>query len=461
MQPISVSEIIEAVGGELLGEGDLALTVSCVDTDSRKIRPDSLFIPLVGERFDGHAYINDALSDGAVVSLTQRERENYLPGKCYIKVASTQRALMDLAYYYKKKFSIPMIAVTGSVGKTTTKDMIAAVLSEKYCVLKTEGNWNNHLGVPLTLLRLMPEHEVAVIELGMNHAGEIDELARLVEPQVAVITNVGDAHIENLGSREGILLAKSEIFPHLAKDGFGVLNGDDELLTTLRGRIAQDIVWVGGTDGVDYRALSVESDGERYVHCEVAAPGGGCQLQIPALGVHMVYPALTAMAVGERLGLSREQVINGVLRFAPTKMRMNVISRGGITILDDAYNANPQSMRAAVDVLAKTRGARKVAVLGDMFELGQLSADLHAGVGDFLGRSGVDCLVAVGEHAEHLAKAAEAAGMPEVYWRPTKKEAMTVLEQIMLPDTTFLVKASRGMQFEELTAFLISLLPEK
>lgn len=463
MEPISVSEILAAVDGRLLGDfNDTDMTLTHVETDSRSITEGALFVPLVGERFDGHAFINQALEAGAAACFTARERDGYLPGKCYIKVDSTQKALRDLARHYKRKFAIPFIGITGSVGKTTTKDMVAAVLGEKYKVLKTEGNFNNEVGLPLTLLRLDREHQICVLEMGMNHFGEIDYLAAIVEPQVAVITNIGDAHIENLGSRENILKAKSEIFAHMNADGLIVLNGDDELLSTLRGRLPCQTVWVGGNPGLEYRALSVESDGERYVHCDVSTPHGAFNVDIPALGGHMIYPMLSAAAVGAHFGLTNEEIVKGVLRFAPTKMRMNILPRGDdITILNDAYNANPQSMRAAVEVLSKTKSAHKIAVLGDMFELGGLAPALHAGVGDYLGKSGIDCLVAVGENSEHMAKAAEQAGVPEVYWRPTKKEALTVLEQIVHPDTTVLVKASRGMEFEEIVAFLKTITKER
>lgn len=462
MEPISISEILEAVNGTLLGEfQDTGMTLTHVETDSRSITEGSLFVPLVGERFDGHAFINQALEAGAAACFTARERESYLPGKCYIKVDSTQKALRDLARHYKKKFSIPFIGITGSVGKTTTKDMVAAVLGEKYRVLKTEGNFNNEIGLPLTLLRLNHEHEICVLEMGMNHFGEIDYLGAIVEPQVAIITNIGDAHIENLGSRENILKAKCEIFAHMPADGFVVLNGDDELLSTLRGTLPYETVWVGGNPGLEYRALSVESDGERYVHCDVASPHGEFAVDIPALGGHMIYPMLTAAAVGAHFGMSNEEIVKGVLRFAPTKMRMNILRRGdGITILDDAYNANPQSMRAAVEVLSKTGGTYKIAVLGDMFELGPLAPTLHAGVGAYLGRAGIDCLVAVGPLARHIYTAAKEALVPGVYWFETKEEARAALQQELQPHTTVLVKASRGMAFEEIVSYLKSITPE-
>ena len=392
MEPITVREIAEAVGGKLLGAfDDLDRTVTHVFTDSREPDPGALFIPLVGERFDGHAFIHDALTGGAAGCFTQRERETYLPGKFYIKVSSTQKALRDLARHYKQKFKIPFVGVTGSVGKTTTKDMVAAVLGEKFKVLKTEGNFNNEVGLPLTLLRLNRQHELCVLEMGMNHFGEIEYLSGIVEPDVALITNIGDAHIENLGSRENILKAKCEIFSHMKPGGLAVLNGDDALLTTLRGGLPFQTVFCGTAEGLEYRASQVWSDGEHKVDCRVDTPEGGFPVEIPALGNHMLYPTLMAAAVGQHFGMTGEEIARGVLRFAPTKMRMNILRRGdGITILDDAYNANPQSMRAAVEVLSKTGGTYKIAVLGDMFELGPLAPTLHAGVGAYLGRAGID-----------------------------------------------------------------------
>ena len=462
MEPMTIREIMDAVGGKLLGEfGDINRMVGRVETDSRTIHAGSLFVPLVGERFDGHAYINAALEGGAAGCFTQRERESYLPGKFYIKVDSTQRALRDLAKYYKKKFPIPVVALTGSVGKTTTKDMVAAVLGEKYRVLKTEGNLNNEIGVPMTLLRLSGEHEIAVLELGMNHAGEIDYLSALVEPDVVLMTNIGDSHIEHFGSREKILEAKSEIFHHVKSGAFVVINGDDPLLNTLPGKLPYAFTRVGAGEGLDYRAERLVSDGKSHMTCEVKTPHNSFPVEIPALGDHMIYPTLMAAAVGEHFGLTQTQIADGVHHFAPTKMRMNLLHRGDdITILNDTYNANPQSMRAAVEVLSSARGAYKVAVLGDMFELGPRAPALHAGVGDYLGKAGIDCLVAVGELARHIHDAAQAAGVPECYYCPTKAEARPVLDGVVRPHATILVKASRGMALEELVDYLLTITGE-
>lgn len=453
MEALTIREILEAVHGRLLGDfSDLEAAVTRVETDSRTISPGALFLPLNGERFDGHAYINAALEAGAAGCLTQRERESYLPGKFYIKVGSTQKALRDLARHYKQKFRIPFVAVTGSVGKTTTKDMVAAVLGERFKVLKTEGNFNNEVGLPLTLLRLNSNHEICVVEMGMNHFGEIEYLSSIVEPDVAVITNIGDSHIENLGSRENILKAKCEIFSHMdPKKGYVILNGDDPLLEPLRASLPFQSVLVGTAEGLDYRATGVESDGEKSVRCHVRTPRSGFDVEIPALGNHMLYPTLTAAAVAEHFGMTGGEIARGVLRFAPTKMRMNILKRGDeITILNDAYNANPQSMRAAVEVLSKSGGDYKIAVLGDMFELGPFAPTLHAGVGAYLGKAGIDCLVAVGELARHIYDAAKDAMVPQVYWCETKEEAKPILAELVKPNSTILVKASRGMAFEEL-----------
>ena len=457
MEPVTIGELLHATGGRLLGEApDLSQTLKYVDTDSRSIHEGALFVPLVGPRFDGHAFIEDALNDGAAGTFTARERERYLPGKFYILVKNTQRALRDLARYYKQRFQIPYICVTGSVGKTTTKDMLAAVLGTKYKVLKTEGNFNNELGLPLTLLRLNKSHECAVLEMGMSSKGEIDYLSEIVEPDVAVITNIGDSHIEHLGSRENILSAKCEIFNYMKPDGLAVLNGDDPLLRTLEGTLPMPICWCGKEPGNDYRAWNIRGDGESHTHCTIQKnEETPYDLEIPALGDHMVYPVLMAAAVGAHFGISEEDVKRGVSDFSPTKMRMNILHRGdNITILDDAYNANPQSMRAAVEVLAQTKGSYKIAVLGDMFELGPLAPMLHRGVGEYLGKKGIDCLVAIGEMAGELCEAAKASGVPNAQHFDTQEEAFPLLEGLLQEGCTVLVKASRGMAFERIVAKL-------
>ena len=462
MESITLAQLLEAVGGRLLGDfDDLSAPILRVDTDSRSIHPGSLFIPLTGARFDGHAYIDSALEGGAAGCLTARERERFLPDKFYVKVADTQRALRDLASWYRGRFDIPFVGVTGSVGKTTAKDMLAAVLGMKYKVLKTEGNRNNTIGLPLTLLELTREHEIAVLEMGMDRPGEIDYLAGAVRPDVGVITNIGDAHIENLGSRENILKAKCEILPHIQPGGAVVLNGDDALLCTLRGNTPVPAIFCGQGEECGCRAQVTGGDGVSHIHCRLITPGMDREVKIPALGEHMIYPALIAAAVGERFGLTPDQIEKGIGQFVPTRMRMNILHRReGITILDDTYNANPQSMRAAVSVLADSPGSRKVAILGDMLELGPFAPALHTGVGEYLGEVRVDCLVAVGRLAEHIAQGARDTGVPQVIQCQHREEAKAALSQVLCPDCTILVKASRGMRLEELTAQLLELTAE-
>ena len=461
METITLGQLLQAVGGQLLGEFEKNTPIFHVDTDSRDIHPGSLFIPLAGERFDGHAYINAALESGAAGCLTQRERESYQPGKFYVKVSSTQRALRDLAAWYKNQFQIPFVAVTGSVGKTTAKDMLAAVLGVKYKVLKTEGNFNNNIGLPLTLLRLDSSHQVGVVEMGMDKFGEIDYLGGIVKPEVGVITNIGDAHIERLGSRENIFKAKCELLPHIKEDGLLVLNGDDPMLATLRGHAPVRTVFCGQGEGMEYRAQITGGDGVSHIHCRLTTPNMDREVCIPALGEHMVYPTLIAAAVAERFGLTPDEIEQGIRQFVPTRMRMNILRRGnGIIILDDTYNANPQSMRAAISVLSDSQSSYKIAVLGDMLELGPFSPALHAEVGEYLGQAGIQCLVAVGEQSAAMAQGARDAGVPQVLYCQDKGEAMERLPMLLRGDCTILVKASRGMKMEDITAFLVKQTPE-
>jgi UDP-N-acetylmuramoyl-tripeptide--D-alanyl-D-alanine ligase len=461
MEAITLKEIVEAVHGQLLGSfDDLNVSITAVDTDSRAMNAGSLFVPLVGERFDGHTYIEKALGAGATGTLTAVELEHYDPSKFYVKVADTMLALRDLAHYYRHKFQVKVVAVTGSVGKTTTKDMIASVLSERFCVLKTEGNFNNNIGVPKTLFRLTSKHEVAVVEMGMNHPGEIDYLTQMVNPDVAVITNIGDAHIENMGSRENTLKAKSEIFNGMTGKGMAVLNGDDVLLRTLDGKLKQQIVWYGNEEENTFCCTELDESYDDHMVMDIKAPQDQWKQNVPGLGAYMVYPVLSAAAVASWFGMTTEEIRWGVSAFVPSKMRMDIISRGdGITILNDTYNANPQSMRAAVDVLSKFSGKR-IAVVGDMLELGALGPTLHEGVGQFIGQCGIDVLVAVGELAENIYNGALAYPNTESYARPNKEEAKAVLDQVVTPGSTVLCKASRGMHMEELVEYVRSITKE-
>ena len=462
MEPMTVRELLAATDGTLCGVGtDETQTITDVEIDSRAVQDGALFVALRGERTDGHYYIPSALNQGAAGCLTEEAPEDPIPGKFYIQVPGTMRAIGQVAKAYRDRFDIPVIGVTGSVGKTTTKDMIASVLGERFQVLKTDGNFNNELGLPLTLFRLSSKDEVCVLEMGMNHFGEIDYLTQIVCPDVAVITNIGDAHIENLGSRENILKAKEEIFTRMSDDGLAVLNGDDPLLRTVEGTIAPHVVYCGSEEELDYRADHLHQLGAEGMECVLHTPQAEAEVKIPALGRHMIYPVLTACAIGEHFGLTKEEIAKGIADFVPTEMRMNVHQQGGVTILDDVYNANPQSMYAALDVLAHSGGDSRVAVLGDMYELGSRSAEMHRNVGKYAANvGGIDVVVAVGEFSQHMAAAAHAAGGPRVCYAKNKEEAKTELASLVKPGTVLLVKASRGMEFEDLVEEIEKLSPQ-
>ena len=442
MTPCTAREICAAVGGTLLQ--DSGAPVTGVTTDSRAVQPGQLFIPLVGERFDGHAYISKALDGGAAGCLTAREPETLLPGKLYIQVADTRLALKALASWYRDKFDLPVVQVTGSAGKTTTKEMIASVLSQRYNTLRTEGNFNNDIGAPLTLLRLMPEHQAAVIETGMNHFGEIRYLGEMVRPDIAVITNVGDAHIENLGNtRQGILRAKCEIFENLTPEGIAVLNGDDELLNTVT--LPRTILRCGVGDGCGVRVTDIDDRGLEGVACTVTIEGEHYRLTTSAPGRYMIYPMAMAAAIGRRLGLTGEEIAAGVAAYTTVGSRMHLIRLPGERlVIDDCYNANPQSMAEGLRMLAASPAQHRVAVLGDMGELGQLTAQAHRDMGALTRRLGLTA-VAVGEKMHALTETD-----PQAQWFATVEEAMPAIRQLFTPGTAVLVKASHAMHFERI-----------
>lgn len=442
MTPCTAREICAAVGGTLLQ--DSGAPVTGVTTDSRAVQPGQLFIPLVGERFDGHAYISKALEGGAAGCLTAVAPETLLPGKLYIQVADTRLALKALASWYRNKFDLPVVQVTGSAGKTTTKEMIASVLSQRYNTLRTEGNFNNDIGAPLTLLRLMPEHQAAVIETGMNHFGEIRYLGEMVRPDIAVITNVGDAHIENLGNtRQGILRAKCEIFENLTPEGIAVLNGDDALLNTVT--LPRTILRCGVGDGCGVRVTDIDDRGLEGVACTVTIEGEHYRLTTSAPGRYMIYPMAMAAAIGRRLGLTGEEIAAGVAAYTTVGSRMHLIRLPGERlVIDDCYNANPQSMAEGLRMLAASPARHRVAVLGDMGELGQLTAQAHRDMGALTRRLGLTA-VAVGEKMHALTETD-----PQAQWFATVEEAMPAIRQLFTPGTAVLVKASHAMHFERI-----------
>ena len=448
MQPMTVTEIAAVVSGVWWNPCEQVPAISAVSTDSRNITPGCLFLPWVGEQFDGHNFIDAALDAGAAGCLCAKLPQDIRPDKFYIKVADTRLALRDMASAYRDKFDIPFVQITGSVGKTTTKEMIAAVLGAKLNVLKTPENFNNDIGTPLTLFGLSPEHQAAVIETGMNHFGEIEYLGAMVRPDIAVISNIGDAHIEYLGSRGGILKAKGEIFEHLMDDGIAILNGDDALLDTVT--LPQRIIRCGQSEHCQVRISDILDHGVNSITSTVTSEKDVYHLNIPASGEHMAYAASIAVAVGEALGLSKEEIIRGVAAYAPIGSRMHILRLSdGRVLLDDCYNANPQSVSAALEVLARTECERRVAVLGDMGELGDLTEQAHFNAGALAAMLGIDFVVAIGSKAVKIADGA-AMGGAEVLHFATREEAMPTLREQLQPHTTMLIKASHAMHFEEI-----------
>ena len=444
MIPCTVREICAAVGGTLLqGESDALITG--VTTDSRAVSAGQLFIALTGERFDGHAYIDVALTAGAAGCLTARTPETLLPGKAYVQVADTRLALAALAAWYRSRFDLQVVQITGSAGKTTTKEMVAAVLSQRYDTLKTQANFNNDIGTPLTLLGLAPHHQAAVIETGMNHFGEIRYLGAMVRPDIAVITNVGDAHIENLGNtRQGILQAKCEIFEHLSPDGIAVLNGDDPLLNTVA--LPQTILRCGRGEGCDVRVTDVDDRGIEGVACTVTTAQVSYRLRTDSPGAYMIYPMAMAAAIGEALGLTGEEITAGVAAYVTTGSRMHLIRLPeGRLLIDDCYNANPQAMAEALKLLAAASFRRRAAVLGDMGELGELTTSAHRAIGALTGELGLDTVIAIGEKARDIAAAA-----PGAQWYPSVSDAMPAVRAAFTDGTAMLVKASHAMHFENI-----------
>jgi len=440
MIPCTLGEIAAAVGGTILQSCDGACVG--VTTDSRTVAVGQLFIPLRGEKFDGHAYMDKALANGAWGTLTMERPAELMAGKCYILVEDTLLALKALATWYRDRFIFPVVQITGSAGKTTTKEMIATVLSQHFNTLRTQANFNNHIGTPQTLLQLDNTHEAAVIETGMNHFGEIRYLGEMVKPSVAVITNVGDAHIENMGgTRQGTLRAKSEIFENLQRGGIAVLNGDDELLKTVT--VPFETILCGAGENCDVRVSNIAEKGIEGVDCTVITARDTYAVHIPSPGGYMIYPASMAIAIGEHLGLTKEEMLRGIAAYVPVGSRMRLIRKSEERIIiDDCYNANPQAMAEALRILKQTDCHNRMAVLGDMGELGELTEKAHRDIGKLTWELGIDTVIAIGEKAKAIRTANSA-----VKWFATKEESYAALRAAFTPGTAVLVKASHAMEF--------------
>ena len=504
---IKAKEIAIATGGKIV-HGDMSAVVCGVSTDTRGECEDMLFVPLVGENFDGHEFIDTALAKGAAAVLTSRgdiNLENVPFNAAIILVGDTLDALGKLAAWYRMKFNPLVVAITGSVGKTTTKEMIALVLSKKYNVLKTEGNKNNEIGLPLTIFGLTEEHTALILELGMNQPGEIGRLSKIARPDIAIITNIGDAHIRQFGTKQNILKAKLEILGGLSKNGTVFLNGDDMLLKGLTGLIDRPVVYYGLDEGLDVTGADARMKGDKGLEFKFAWHMRDYSVVLNAAGVHNIHNALAAVALGLQNGVAPKQITEALLDFKPDRLRMNILDLGSIRMINDTYNANPQSMLAAINVLAGINGdglsdygiddggtgddsmddsggtgggglnggwppnvdcrggGRRIAVLGDMLELGEYTQERHREVGAYLLEKGVDILVAVGANAPDLAFGAGGglddmgktrrrigAGVVESHVFAERGGVAGFVLKLLQPGDIVLVKGSRGMQMDQI-----------
>ena len=456
MKNMSLEKIAQACGGVYHGSEEMKQSiVESITTDSRQAAKGCLFVAIPGERVDGHDFIPSVFEKGALAVLSEKELAN--PAGPYIQVASSLEAVKGIAEYYRQQLDIKVVGITGSVGKTSTKEVIASVLAQKYNVLKTLGNFNNELGLPLTVFRLRDEHQIAVLEMGINTFGEMHRLSKIARPDICVMTNIGQCHLEFLHDRDGILRAKSEIFDFIAEDGKIVLNGDDDKLSTLHEVKGIAPTFFGLESGREICADELVSKGLRGTVCQIHTPQGNISVHVPLPGRHMVMNALAGTAVGLELGLSLEEIKRGIEKVEALNGRFHMIEHNGMLIVDDCYNASPVAMMASLDILMDAEG-RKVAILGDMFELGENELELHAGVGAHASQNAIDLLICVGERSRHMAEAAfEGGGCGEVLSIPTLDALLKTLPKLVQTGDTILVKASHAMHFEKVVEKLQTL----
>lgn len=442
MKAFTLQEAAAALG---LPQMQAQATLADVCTDTRKIQPGSLFVCLRGERFDGHSFASQAAQLGAAALLVDHPVDADVP---QLVVTDTGKALLQLAGWYRRRFQLPVVGLTGSVGKTTTKEFIALVLGAKYNTLKTQGNLNNEIGVPQMLFRLEDSHTAAVIEMGMNHFGEISRLTRAVAPTVGLITNIGVSHIENLGSRAGILQAKLEILEGMAPDAPLIVNMDNDMLRTVKLGDRPLLTFAIDDQSADFTATDIAEQGSTTTftvhHSTFTQP-----VTIPTVGIHNVYNALAAMAVGYVTGVDPAAAASALANYVPAGMRQNLVQVGGVQVIEDCYNASPDSMRAALQTLGKLPVHRRYAVLGAMLELGDYAKEAHTQVGKMAAENGIDGVLAYGADAAYIVEAAKQAGLENARLFDTKEALAQSLVQQVQPGDGVLFKGSRGMHLED------------
>lgn len=462
MKNMTLEQMATACNGTLIAKAyEKDQTAAGIVIDSRQVQTGYVFVAISGARVDGHDFIPQVFAQGAFAVISEKELE--APAGPYILVDSTKAALADLAAYYRSVLDIPVVGITGSVGKTSTKEMIAAVLSQKYKVHKTAGNFNNEIGLPLTVFQIPEDAQAAVLEMGISEFGEMTRLARVARPNISVITNIGICHLENLKTRDGILQAKTEMFEYLAEHATVVLNGDDDKLCTVERVQGNPPVFYGMSEdkpeAATYErksvyATEVENLGLEGVRFLLHLPQGSYPVQTFIPGVHNVYNACAAAAVGLALGLTVEEICQGIESAQTIAGRTNLIHAHDYLLIDDCYNANPVSMKAAIDVLVQAKG-RKIAVLGDMGELGENEEQLHYEVGAYIAKSQVDLLFTSGELCRHLKRGVtEHPHTVSCRQFDSRDELLEKLKETIQPGDTILVKASHFMGYQDIVKAL-------
>lgn len=454
----TVDDVLRATGGALLS-GDESVVFDSVGIDSRSVRPGNLFVAIQGEHHDGHSFIHDVIRQGIRGVLIDRTRAVELGtngggewGATCVAVEDTIHALGDLAAYQRDRSNARVIGITGSNGKTTTRRMTATIFDPCFKTLASRGNYNNEIGLPLTLLGLRPGDQWIVLEMGMNHFGEIRRLSGICRPDIGIITSIGSCHLEGVGSIEGVVQAKAEMLENISPGGTVILNRDDPYLTDLGSKTDMTVLFFGESEAADIRAHSVRESGQE-VFFTLALPDSQASVTLPATGRFMVSNALAAAAAGYLAGLSVEEIRKGLLNFKPMSGRMNVISTNrGVTIIDDTYNANPASVAVAIDTLVTLAGEnRSIFVVGDMLELGDETDRLHFHIGNLAGRAGIARLYATGPHAGHVAEGAREGGMDSSQIITGEKETIIAeLKKELKAGDRMLVKGSRGSAMEEI-----------
>jgi UDP-N-acetylmuramoyl-tripeptide--D-alanyl-D-alanine ligase len=446
---LSLAEVQQATGAEWLGGRDnIAAHAQGWSIDTRTLAPGDLFFAIRGERFDGHAFTKTALERGALAAVVSEPSEE----RPLLKVADTLDALQRLSQWARRRWGKPVVAITGSAGKTSTKDIVSELLAVRLRVGKTTGNLNNHIGLPLTLLRIPDDAEVAVVEMGMNHAGEIRQLAALAEPQFGLVTNVGYAHVESFDSIEGVAAAKRELIESLPPAGVAILNADDELVRQFREVHTGRTLTYGFAANAGIRATEVE------IHAEgVAFTVSGVRFSSRLTGRHSVSNVLAGLAVASLFGIALSELVGVVAGLVAGKMRGERSRWHGITILNDSYNSNPEAARQMIDVLASEAAVRRVAVLGEMLELGSMSETLHRELGSYAARSGMNALIGIRGAAAFIVEEAKRAGMSErdIYFFDDPDSAGDFLRGWVRPGDAILFKGSRGTQVERALAKMV------